>query len=128
MWVVVGRLVAEGLDGCDDTGRACKEHELVSTRLSHVDVEQVDRLVGEGIFLNRADFLRQAVREKLSVIEMVKVRDVGFKEAKKEVLQYLEKHQVAYPSDIAMDLGLEIMAVMRAVKDLLEGEEVEEAI
>lgn len=39
--------------------------ETVSTKLPERLLERVDRLVSEGVFASRSEFLRQSVREAL---------------------------------------------------------------
>ena len=105
-----------------------RENELVSTRLTLREIEQIDKLIERGYFLNRADFVRSSIREKLSEMQILSVRDVDIKEAKKEILSYLKKNPVAYPSDIAMELGLDLHVVMESVRELWESRKIEEAI
>ena len=89
-------------------------------------MKTIDTLVSAGFFLNRSDFLRSAAREKLSTYHVEKVRHVSRKQAEKEILNLLDKHPVAYPSDIAAELGLELGMVMEIVLGLLAKREVEE--
>lgn len=41
------------------------DDEVVTVRLPRKDAESVDRLVREGAFINRSDFVRNAVRTAL---------------------------------------------------------------
>jgi Arc/MetJ-type ribon-helix-helix transcriptional regulator len=95
-----------------------KEHELFSTRLSQEEAQKIDELVEAGVFLNRADFLRQAAREKLSSIRVMKLRTVGKEQARQEVFSYLEEHGKAYASDIADALALDIDIVFSILHEL----------
>ena len=76
-----------------------KESEQISTRLSPKEAQEIDRLVDLGFYINSADFLRQAVREKREAIEVVELRKVAPKKARQEVLVYLQKHGRSYASD-----------------------------
>lgn len=104
-----------------------KESEQISTRLSPRELADIERLVAEGFYMNTADFVRQAVREKLASAEIHTVRKVSLAKARREILAYLKRHPVAYPSDIALDLGLDLEITMLAVKELWNERLVEEA-
>ena len=73
-----------------------------------------------GYYMNSADFLRQAVREKLETIEVVELRKVAPKKAKQEILAYLQKHGRTYASDVADALRLDIGLVMSQLKELVK--------
>lgn len=73
-----------------------------------------------GFYMNTADFVRQAVREKLQAVEVIEVRNVSKRKAKKEILDYLKKNRKAYPSDIADALRLDIDLVMVMVRELIQ--------
>ena len=96
-----------------------KENDLVSARLSSREVEAIERLVEEGFYMNTADFVRMAVREKLESISVINVRNVSEEKAKKEVLDYLKNNKKAYPSDVADALQLDFDMVLSIVKELI---------
>jgi len=52
------------------------------------------------------------------VVEVIKVRDVDYKTAKKEVLGYFRKYSEAYVDEAANDLGLDLELVVNITKDL----------
>ncbi len=97
-----------------------KESELVSARLSPKEAEEIEKLVEEGFFMNTADFVRTAVREKIESIKVIDVRDVSREKAKKEVIGYLKENKKAYPSDIADALGLDFDIVLEIIKELVQ--------
>lgn len=90
-------------------------------------MRQIEKLVAMGFYMNEADFLRSAVREKLASMEIRAVRSVSLAKVKQEILKYLKKRPVAYPSDIAFELGLDLETTMAAVRELWEKRRVEEA-
>lgn len=90
----------------------------VGTKLSPTEHETLQKIVNSGAYLNVSDFVRGAIRDKLEGIEIIKLRDVDYKTAKKEVLGYYKKYGDAYPSDAANDLGLDMRMVMKIVKEL----------
>ena len=101
-------------------------HEQVSVRLTLQETHTIDEMVSSGFFLNRSDFVRGAVREKLASLRIETVRDVPRKQAEKEIQAYLKEHPVTYPSDMAAALGLDLAMVMDIVKDFLKSGKAEE--
>lgn len=97
-----------------------KENELVSARLSPKEAEEIEKLVEEGFYMNTADFVRMAIREKLETINVVDVRNVEKDRAKKEIVEYLRKNKKAYPSDIADALNLDFDLVLEIAKELMK--------
>ncbi|MHC1599323.1 MAG: hypothetical protein ACXQS5_00655 [Candidatus Methanospirareceae archaeon] len=61
-------------------------------------------------------------------IRVVEVRETTIEEAKKEILEYYEKHkdEVIYPDDIADELGLDLKITVKAVEELTEEGKLEE--
>jgi Arc/MetJ-type ribon-helix-helix transcriptional regulator len=96
-----------------------KESELVSARLSPKELEEIEKLVEEGFYMNTADFVRMSVREKLESIKIIDVRSVEKEKAKKEVIEYLKNNKKAYPSDIADALQLDFDLVLEIIKNLI---------
>ena len=97
-----------------------KESELVSARLSPKEIDAIENLVDEGFYMNTADFVRMAVRDKLESIRVIDVRNVNKETARKEVIEFLSENNKAYPSDIADSLGLDFDTVLDIVKELIE--------
>ena len=95
-----------------------KESKLVSARLSPKELEEIEKLVEEGFYMNTADFVRTAVREKLESIQIIDVRNVSKEKAEKEIIEYLKKNKKAYPSDIADALQLDFDLVLEIIKEL----------
>ena len=104
-----------------------RESEQISTRLSPSEIVQIERFVEAGFYMNEADFVRCAVREKLAGMEIHTVRKMPLARAKQEILKYLKSHEVAYPSDIALELGLDLETTMSAIRELWEKGKLEEA-
>jgi len=94
--------------------------ETISAKLAAKEAEQIEKLVRAGHYLNVSDFVRAAVRDKLSEIRLIVERPTDLKEAKKEILRYLRDHAEAYPSDIAAERGLDLAVTMRATRELVE--------
>ena len=83
-------------------------------------MEEIEKLVEEGFYMNVADFVRMSVREKLESIKVIDVRDVGREKATKEIVEYLKDNRKAYPSDIADALRLDFDLVLSIVKELVQ--------
>ena len=99
--------------------------KTVGTKLTFSEYEKAQNLVDAGLYLNISDFIRASVREKLDSIEVVKLRDIDYKTAKKEVLGYYEKYSEAYPSDIGNELGIDLRTVYQIVDELIKEKRVE---
>ena len=96
-----------------------KENDMVSARISPKELEEIEMLVSEGFYMNMADFVRSAVREKLDAIKVIDVRNVDNTRAEKEIIEYMKKNKNAYPSDIADALNLDFDAVLEIIKNLV---------
>ena len=103
-----------------------QESEHISTRLTQNEIREIDKLVEEGLFLNRSDFLRTAARAMLSNMEIINLRDISIDEAKREILEYLKRKDIAYPSDIADELKLDLKTTVQAIKELWQEGKIEE--
>ena len=79
----------------------------MGTKLTRNEIDQINRLIDAGIYLNNSDFICEAVREKLAAIKVVEYRDVDFETAKKEVAGYIKIKGEAYASDASTDLELD---------------------
>lgn len=97
-----------------------KTVDAVSTRLTEKEVEQIAKLVKMGYYLNVSDFVRSSIREKLENVKILYVRDVDVSTAKRDIMEYIRKVPQAYPSDIAMELGLDMPVVMEAIDELMQ--------
>jgi len=101
-------------------GNTKKESKTVGTKLTHLEYEKVQNLVDAGMYLSVSDFIRDAIREKMDGIEIINLRDVDYKTAKKEILGYYEKFNEAYPSDIGNELGISLEMTYRIVNELIK--------
>ena len=94
--------------------------KTVGTKLTPKEYQEIRLLVKNGIYLGISDFVRDAVREKLETMKVIKTREVDFGQVKKEVLSYYREIKEAFPSDAANDLELDLELVHKAVKELME--------
>ncbi len=83
--------------------------------------EEVRRLVEvSGAYSSEAEFVREAVREKLQQVSIVEVTDLQEEQLRQAIVDYIQKHERAYPSDIAVDLGAPYFTVTEIIKRLVD--------
>lgn len=98
-----------------------KDAYQVAVRLSRADYTRIEALVNAGLYRSSADFLREAVRDKLREVEVISLRDVSLEEAERLIGEYLDEHPGAsFTSEIADALGLEYGLTFRAVRRMLQ--------
>jgi Arc/MetJ-type ribon-helix-helix transcriptional regulator len=82
---------------------------------------KIQQLVKAGLYRSSADFLREAVRDKLGSMEVVSVKNVEADVAKRMIEDYLKLHPGPnFASEIADALGLEFDVTFRTIHKLLE--------
>ena len=92
-----------------------------AVRLSKSDYVHVQKLVDAGLYRSFADFLREAVRDKLGSMEVVSVKNVSARDAEHMIEEYLKTHPGAnFASEIADALGLEFDITFKTINKLLE--------
>ncbi len=91
---------------------------VIGTKVPGGEFEQIQGLIEVGAYLNTSDFVREAVRDKLASIKVVKYRDLDYEAAKKEVLGYFKSRSEAYPSDASADLELDYELVCQITDEL----------
>ena len=93
----------------------------MAVRLSKADYARIQQLVEAGLYRSSADFLREAVRDKLGSLEVVSVRDIDSRKAEKMIEDYLIKHHgPSFASEIADALGLDYSLMFKTIHKLLE--------
>jgi Arc/MetJ-type ribon-helix-helix transcriptional regulator len=92
--------------------------KVVGAKLTRNEIDQINKLVLAGLYLNPSDFIREAVREKLAAIKVIECRDVDYETAKKEVTGYFQMKGEAYASDASTDLQLDYELVCKIMDDL----------
>jgi len=98
----------------------------IGAKIAPAEARQILELIEAGVYLNESDFVRDAIRHRLSEIKVIKCRDVDYETAKKEVLSYYKSRREAYPDEVAEDLELDFDLVMKAAEELrMEGRLVE---
>jgi Arc/MetJ-type ribon-helix-helix transcriptional regulator len=93
----------------------------VAVRLSKTDYVKIQQLVEAGLYRSSADFLREAVRDKLGSMEVISVQKVDSYKAERMIEDYLIKHPgPSFASEIADALGLEYGVTFKIIHKLLE--------
>jgi len=90
----------------------------IGAKIAPEQAAQIRELIEAGLYLNESDFVRDAIRHRLSEIKAIKCRDVDFQTAKKEILEYCKARGKAYPDEAARDLELDFDLVMKATGEL----------
>ncbi|MGD6806724.1 MAG: ribbon-helix-helix domain-containing protein [Candidatus Bathyarchaeia archaeon] len=92
-----------------------------AVRLSKSDYHRIQKLVDAGLYRSFADFLREAVRDKLGSMEVISVKDVTEQEAERMIEKYLKTHPGPnFASEVADALGLEYDITFKTIHKLLE--------
>lgn len=91
----------------------------IGTKLSDAEYQKISKLINEGLYLNNADFVREAIRDKLKSIDEITLRDIPREQQKSEIIDYCEEHKTALLSDIANDLKLDLFEVNEILEELI---------
>lgn len=63
----------------------------VSTKLHQQEYGKINKLVADGLFLNSADFVREAIRGKLKAYGEVSIlREISYVQMKQEIIEYVK--------------------------------------
>jgi len=95
-----------------------KQSKTVGTKLAPREYEEISSLIDAGIFLSASDFVREAIRYKLKSVKVIKIRDIDYESAKKEVLGYYRSYDEAYLSEVSEDLELDLELVIQITEEL----------
>jgi len=109
------------------TGR--RKSSVMSAKFTKEDIEKLKRIMAK-LGVNQSEALREAVRnyaEQIDAVEIVKLRDITFEQAKKEISNYLKQKEKATNTQIADDLRLDIVLVNKVLNVLWEVDLVEPA-
>lgn len=97
-----------------------EEAKTVGTKLTAREYNEIKGLIKAGVYLSVSDFIREAVRDKLRATKVIKVREIDYDQAKKEVLGYYKAYKEAFPYQVAEDLELDYDLVWRITEELKE--------
>lgn len=91
---------------------------MLGVRLAEREEEEINKLVEAGIYISVSEFIRDSVRKNLASLKVVELRNVPKKQARKEILDYLKRHNETYASDVSEELGIDLDLVFVVMKEL----------
>ena len=80
-----------------------------------------------GIYSSEAEFIREAIRSKLSEFSIVEARSIPEDKLEEEITKYIQERGKAYPSDITADLGIPYFTVLKVIEKLVKEGKIEPA-
>jgi hypothetical protein len=95
--------------------------KTVGTKVTPRESAEIEGLIKAGVYLSVSDFIREAIRDKLRAIKVIRIRDVDYIQAKREILGYYRSYSEAYDYEVANDLELDYELVCQ-ITDELEAE------
>lgn len=95
-----------------------EEAKAVGTKLTSREYKEIKGLIESGMYLSVSDFIRESIRDKLRAIKVIKLRNLDYEEAKKEILGYYRSYKEAYPHEVAEGLELDYDLVWKITEDL----------
>ena len=98
--------------------KAVEEARPVGTKLTPEEISRIQGLIEAGMYISVSDFVREVIRDKLRDIKVIKVRDVNYDEATREVLDYYRTYKEAYPHEVADALELDYDLVWKITEEL----------
>jgi len=110
------------------TSERRKKRIVYPVSLSSREIELLDDITQKRT-ITRAQAIREAIKayaDDIKGLEVIKLRSVSEKEARREILEYLEQHDRALTSEIADSLRLDILFVNKILEELWSEERVEQ--
>jgi len=95
-----------------------KQAKTVGTKLTPREYEEVANLINNGLYLSVSDFLRESIRDKLKATKVIKLRNINYENAKKEILGYYRNYDEAYLSEVSENLELDLELVIQITEEL----------
>lgn len=96
----------------------------IPVSLSIDEVKRLDEARRRLGYRSRSEIIRESIRcflAEIAEVKVVRVRKLTLEQAKREILDYLKKHNAAYVSDIANERGIDIDLAFKAARSLEEG-------
>lgn len=106
-----------------------RKSSVLSAKFTKEDIENLKKIMAK-LEVNQSEALREAVKQyadQIDGVEILKLRDLKFEQAKKEISNYLKQKEKATNAQIADDLRLDIVLVNKVLNALWEVELVEPA-
>ncbi len=102
---------------------------VISAKFTKNDIDDLKKIMAK-LEINQSKALREAVKhyaDQIDGVEVVKLRELTFEQAKKEISNYLKQKGKATNAEVADDLRLDIVLVNKVLNALWEVELVEPA-
>ncbi len=109
------------------TSKRVGKGSVISAKFTKDDIDNLKKIMAK-LEVNQSKALREAVRhcaDQIDGVEVVKLREPTFEQAKKEISNYLKQKGKATNAEIADDLRLDIVLVNKVLNALWEVELVE---
>lgn len=100
----------------------------IGTKLPEQEYNKIINFVEDGLFLNTADFVREAIREKINNMEEIVLRDIPLSQQRTEIIEYAKEHknEILDADIIANALRLDVFEVDDIMTELIKEEILEE--
>ena len=98
-------------------------------QLNEDKLEALEDIV-KMLHVSKSEAIREAIRnyaDQLKGLEVVRIRDLPKSQARKEILEFLERKDRAWASEIADSLRLDLTMVNRILEELWSEKRVEPA-
>jgi metal-responsive CopG/Arc/MetJ family transcriptional regulator len=89
-------------------------------QLDEEELEALDAIV-KRLHSSKSEAIREAIRnyaDQLKGTEVIKIREVSRRQARKEILEFLEKNERAWSSEIADSLRIDLTLVNSILEEL----------
>jgi len=89
-------------------------------QLDDDELEALENIV-KALHVSKSEAIREAIKNyagQLKGLEVMKIRDVPKSQARKEILEYLEKNDRAWSTEIADSLRLDLSTVNGILEEL----------
>ena len=111
--------------------KSCKKYKIIEAMkrasipvsLLAEEVKRLDEARRRLGYRSRSEIIRESIRHFLEGTErtkVVRVRNMTLKQAKREIINYLKKHNSAYVDEIANECGIDIDLAFKAARSLEE--------
>ncbi len=98
-------------------------------QLDEQELEALDAIVAR-LHSSKSGAIREAIRsyaEQLKGTEVIKIREVSRRQARKEILEFLDKNERAWSSEISDSLHIDLTLVNRILEELWDEKRVKPA-
>ena len=95
-----------------------RSNKTIGTKVTEKEYNKINELISEGLYLNRADFVREAIRDKLKSLNEITLRDIPKQQQKNEIIAYLKEKGVADALEVSEALLLDIFDVNNIMIEL----------